>query len=686
MGSGGGGGGGSVGSSGGSGGGGGGLSADLTPPSNPMELRAVGQDRQIALAWINPTAMDFSDVVVIAREDRFPLHPNDGRLVYVGSLDATIDMGLEAGREYFYGVFARDRSGNASTGAIASARTWTIPTVLGPWPEVEATSSAPMNVATTSTTPRRSTRRPATHVLRAEWRDGSDAFAFVAQNEQSFQAFSRQSVRVSLPSRIDGYAVGTAELRLGESRYVLALDATDHWSTVVDLPEGGSLDARLEADLEDGTVAATDARFILFSRSVVRGKSDEKALAGIEVRVLQKRGTDWMLWDPHTSNQTNPFVTKADGAYGFFVEPGTYRLLFRGDGYLSLDKEVEVRGNLLRQDVLLEGASVLAQLTTAATQALENAKEVLASPVVQTVNQQVVAPAVVVATVANLATATSAGNVFHYLYFLFTQPFLLVGRRKRKQWGVVYNSLSKQPLDLAVVRLVEAGTGRIAQTRVTDAQGRYSFFVKPGMYRLQITKPGFGFPTSYLSKDREDGGFLDLYHGEPIEVVHSAMLTANVPMDPPDKPDVPLQQMVRARRLRVVQRAVSSIGVVASLASFAVSPSQFTGGMLVVQALTYGVFYRLAMAGRPKGWGMVYDGDSRRSLGQAVVRIFDARFHKLLETQITDKDGKYAFFTGPNVYKITAEKPGYEKYQSQDIDLTKGEERVVKEKIRLKKA
>lgn len=82
---------------------------------------------------------------------------------------------------------------------------------------------------------------------------------------------------------------------------------------------------------------------------------------------------------------------------------------------------------------------------------------------------------------------------------------------------------------------------------------------------------------------------------------------------------------------------------------------------------------------------MVYDAASRQTLGQTVVRIFDKRFNKLLETQVTDKDGRYAFFTGPNVYTVTAEKPGYEKFQSKDIDLTKGDERVVKEPIQLKK-
>jgi hypothetical protein len=651
---------------------------DVTPPSSPLALRAVGQDRQIALEWTNPVTSDFSDVVVVARDDHFPLSPTDGRLVYVGSLAATIDTGLNAGHEYFYAVFARDRLGNASTGAIASARTWTMATVPGTVATSSPTSPVPV-------LPPLPVRRPATRSLQAEWRDGSGAFTFVAQGDGTFRAFSGQSVRVSIPSRVGGYDVTSAEVSFGDARYQLTLGSDDRFSAVVDLPASGLVRAQVFADLPDGTVAGTETSFVLTSRFHVASKSDDHPLAGVEVRILQQRGADWVLWDPRTSGQTNPFITKEDGVYGFFVEPGTYRILFRGTGFLSTDIQEVVSGNILGESVVLETASTLSQLTTAATQLLDTAQDFLASPAVQTANTQVVAPVVVVATVANLAAATSATNLLHYLYFLFTQPLLLIGRRKRKQWGIVYNSLSKQPLDLVVVRLVEAGTGRVAQTRITDSQGRYSFFVKPGMYRLQVSKPGFGFPTNYLAKDREDGSFLDLYHGEPIEVVHSAMLTANVPLDPPEKLEAPLKQMVRARRLRMAQQVVSALGVVASVGSFVISPGKFTGGMLLVQIATYAVFYRLAAAGRPKGWGMVYDAASRQTLGQTVVRIFDKRFNKLLETQVTDKDGRYAFFTGPNVYTVTAEKPGYEKFQSKDIDLTKGDERVVKEPIQLKK-
>jgi hypothetical protein len=250
------------------------------------------------------------------------------------------------------------------------------------------------------------------------------------------------------------------------------------------------------------------------------------------------------------------------------------------------------------------------------------------------------------------------------------------------QWGTVYNALSKRPVDLAIVRLVEAGTGRVVQTRITDAQGRYSFFVKPGTYRLQAVKQGFRFPTQYLADDREDGALIDLYHGELIEVKESgALVAANIPVDPDEVVEKTPKKMAAEKRFRVFQRVGAGVGLVASLGSLVLSPGWLTGGFFLLQVVTFALFYRLAAASKPRDWGIVYDGSSKRGLGQTVVRIFDKRFHKLLETQITDKDGKYAFFAGPNVYMLMADKAGYEAYHSPDLDLTQAKNPVISEKI-----
>lgn len=638
---------------------------DVTPPANPATLRVIGQDGQVALEWTNPTAIDFSEVVLVAREDRFAETILDGRMVYSGTAQATIDAGLLSGRRYFYTLFARDRAGNVSGGSLASAQTWLSPFVSPP-PGPSPAPDEPSPLVPPS--------KPLSRVLPARWFEESGSFEFRLVGG-FFEAFEGQNIRIVLPGRVDGMNLKRAEVRVGDQRYRFAQQSSGEWSTVLTLPQEQQSTVTLVADLDGGFEVQASSVFRIKPRFFVREEADGQAASGTEILVMRRLGMEWVRWDPRRSDQINPFLVGRDGMYGFFVEPGLYRLLVRREGFLSVEREVELKGNILGVTLSLRVASPI-------TQILANTKEVLASPLVQEVNKQVVAPVVVAVAVTNLATATSAASVFRYIYFLFTQPLLLIGRRKRKQWGVVYNALSKQPIDLAIVRLVDAGTGRVLQTRITDGQGRYSFFVKSGVYRLQVVKKGYEFPTRYLVHDREDGLLLDLYHGELVEVKESgALIAANIPVDPMEVAEKTPQKLLSEKRWRIVQRVSAAVGLVTSFASLLLSPGWLTAVLFVLQVMTYALFYRLAAAAKPKEWGIVYDGASKRGVGQTVVRIFDKRFHKLLETQITDKQGKYAFFAGPNVYTLMADKPGYEPFRSQDIDLTHTKTPVVSEKI-----
>lgn len=638
--------------------------ADITAPTNPASLRAIGQDRQVALEWTNPVNEDFADVVLVARDDRFATNVNEGRVVYTGTAQAVIDGGLLSGRTYFYSLFARDRSGNTSSGTIASAQTWNSFFPVPPQGSVTDTGAFPPSSSLT----------PTTRTLAPTFSEESGSFSFQS-SDGVYEAFSEQAVNIVLPGRVDGVSLRSAEVRVGAARYQFVKGREGSWITTLTLPREGRVGSIVQAELEDGSRGQAQAVFLMKPRFFIREEFSSQAVSGTEIRVMYKQGAEWSVWDPRNSGQPNPFVTEVDGLYGFFVEPGLYRLLVRREGFLSLEKEIEVKGNLLGMTLLLRSSSPVVQI-------LADAREVLQSPAVQAVNRQVVAPVAVAVAVTNLTTAASAANVFRYLYFLFTQPLLLIGRRKRKQWGVVYNALSKQPIDLAVIRLVDAGTGRVMQTRITDTQGRYSFFVKPGTYRLQVVKQGFQFPSKYLANDREDGALLDLYHGELVEVkTGGAMIAANVPVDPQDQAEKTPKKLLAEKRWRGVQRVSAGAGLVTSLGSLLLSPGWLTGGLFIFQVVTYALFYRLAAASRPKDWGIVYDQGSKRGIEQTVVRIFDKRFHKLLETQITDKNGKYAFFAGPNVYTLMADKPGYESFRSGDIDLTQAKTPVVSEKI-----
>ncbi len=77
----------------------------------------------VLLRWKNPETKDFSEVRVVCSPFGFPKDPLDGKVVYEGSGEKTIDL-LESPniRAYYYAIFAKRKDGTYSSGAVASSR------------------------------------------------------------------------------------------------------------------------------------------------------------------------------------------------------------------------------------------------------------------------------------------------------------------------------------------------------------------------------------------------------------------------------------------------------------------------------------------------------------------------------------------------------------------------------------
>lgn len=109
-------------------------------------------------------------------------------------------------------------------------------------------------------------------------------------------------------------------------------------------------------------------------------------------------------------------------------------------------------------------------------------------------------------------------------------------RRSRRFWGIVYDSISKQPLDPVIVKLLYAESGEPIQTCVTDLAGRYGFLARPGKFKIFVKKSNYSFPSEKVFSDH-DGIFTDIYRGEFFELRdESEVVGPNIPMDP-IKPD-----------------------------------------------------------------------------------------------------------------------------------------------------
>lgn len=399
--------------------------------------------------------------------------------------------------------------------------------------------------------------------------------------------------------------------------------------------------------------------------------------------------------------ERNPLFSDINGAYGWMVPVGRYYVTVGKVGYYERSTPVFLAGNnivninftlivrpLDLADVIDPNATIGENAQNLAKNLLSKAKvgvsfsaqgaadvvntvgESAKDPVVQEIASSVVAPTTVAVATAGTVFLISWANVWPLLQFLFFQPLMLLGRRKREKWGEVYHSLSKLPVDLAVVRLLDADTGKIVQSKVTDSQGRYVFLVNPGKYLLSATKSGMIFPSALLKEFKDDGRRADIYHGEIINVSErDTTITANIPLDPAGAVKPPWR--LRLEKFgRSVQYALSWTGLAVTAGTLYISPHWYVWVLLGVHLVSFFLFRRLAMPARPKGWGIVYDKQDRKPIARVVARLFDSQFNKLVGTEITDAKGRYAFLAGESRYYIAYEHTGYQESKTGIIDLS----------------
>jgi hypothetical protein len=476
--------------------------------------------------------------------------------------------------------------------------------------------------------------------------------------------------------------------------------ADTYFSDIV-FPSAGPHQSYVAIDYGNNQVDSVEFNLVGITLGEIKDK-DGLHLDGVQVVLLDenKQQVNTGLW-----GQVNPMVTNQNGFYGWVVPNGLYFIYAKKDGYFERRIPFVVTNNVVNKSFELlpkiaplkidlkgpvvqniqniakslgEQAAVIGQETVDVISDLSN------DPEVKKQAGQVVAPTAVGVVAIGTISLVSWTELLSLLRFLFLQPLLLLGWKKREKWGLVYNSLNKLPIDLAVVRLLETKTGRIVQSKVTDAKGRYVLSAKPGAYRIVVNKGGFVFPSAILKDFKDDGRNVDIYHGESVEVTENdSTISPNIPLDMVGVPTVP-KRLVWQKVIRRVQTFISWLGLIVTAVSLYLSPKWYVLVLLILHLFLFFVFRRLATPVKPKGWGIAYDTYSRKPIARVIARLFDNQFNKLVATQITDSKGRYYFLAGENKYYVTYSHENYEEYKTAEIS-TIGKDGLVAPTVALKK-
>ena len=232
-------------------------------------------------------------------------------------------------------------------------------------------------------------------------------------------------------------------------------------------------------------------------------------------------------------------------------------------------------------------------------------------------------------------------------------------RRRRQPWGVVYDSITKRPIDPAVVTVQAAN--KEFSSAITDIDGRYGFYLPMGKYVMTAGKTHYQFPSQILVGQASDPIYPNLYFGEEIVVAgEGEIINRNIPLDPigfdwnefiKNKASYFKLNSNKSRQRTIILNVIYLAGFILGLVHFFTSPEMVDLIILVAYVAVY-----LAQ----RYWQVKYPVISlKRASGErlpfSVIRVFLAGVNQEVKKVITDDLSKFYLLVRPGDYYFTVE-------------------------------
>ncbi len=296
-------------------------------------------------------------------------------------------------------------------------------------------------------------------------------------------------------------------------------------------------------------------------------------------------------------------------------------------------------------------------------QSFHDLKGVIESPSGSVITKSIATGGVALSAAISIGTVAFANPItFSEVWMVPARIFgLMLGalgiRRKQRQWGTVYDSVTKRPLDPAYVSLIDAN-GKEISSAITDLDGRYGFLVIPGTYRIVAKKTNYSFPSNTMQGKNFDEVYNDLYFGGDILIVHEGdTLTKNIPMDPVSfnwnefaKNRSNINTFIKAKDVlwAKISKDVFIIGALVSFCALVFAPQPYNiiiaGFYIVAYIFNYVVF-------KQKKSGQIM-GENGIPLAYSIVKIFREGETEPMLKKITDAFGKYYVLVPNGNYRL----------------------------------
>ncbi|MDD4382511.1 MAG: carboxypeptidase-like regulatory domain-containing protein [Candidatus Dojkabacteria bacterium] len=247
---------------------------------------------------------------------------------------------------------------------------------------------------------------------------------------------------------------------------------------------------------------------------------------------------------------------------------------------------------------------------------------------------------------------------FNSIPYLIVQVILniltLLGfRKKGHPTGYVYDSVTKEPIVQAIVRIFNS-SNQLVWTDVTDSNGYFRVDELPkGIYAIRVTAKDYIFPSKIVFGNK-DFPLENVYHGKEFRYEGGEIPNYSIPMDKVEYSQfrIFVEKLAFQSRgiLKILHILLFLIGLIFSIYAVKISPIWFNYLILILYIPSF-FSVVISIFSKKERYGIVRNSKGKKLKG-IIVGLKDKEFDKLISKRVTDRLGRYRFIVNKGTYNI----------------------------------
>lgn len=281
---------------------------------------------------------------------------------------------------------------------------------------------------------------------------------------------------------------------------------------------------------------------------------------------------------------------------------------------------------------------------------------------------------------ASYMLAFLTGGTYPMAYVLQGFTTILGGvkvRKKSQDYGMVYDSITKEPIIRAIVRIFDS-ENKLVATEVTNQFGIFEANLeKSGGYKIKVMARNYLFPSNII-RSEEDGIYQNIYTGGSFDYDPSVPINYSIPIDPLESGS---REYTKAIFLNKVSAFFSKLQTILLILGFIFAVVSYVNNASILNIAVLGIYVLIGIISlviyikNRKKYGIVTDVNNQK-LSNFTILLKELEFGKIHSQRITDEQGRYRFIVPGGKYRIELANSSYQIINQEDVNIDTNNEKI----------